>query len=145
MGAAMRFLPGEKRWEGLPLDCSGVFSAMAISEKYMVFPCYEPGGWSSATTQFGGLLIYDVQRRHCRRLAVADGLPNVDLRSAAVDGDKGWIGGRGFLAVVDLPSARMEKLCKLRAVHRVRCLELVGNDVWFSSGPALYRLSKDAH
>ena len=145
MGAALRYAPAQKRWEALQMDCTGSFSAISASERYMVFPCYELTGWSSETTEFGGLLIYNVQRRHCRRLAVADGLPNIDLRSVAMDGDKAWVGGRGFLAVVDLPSARIEKLCKLRAVHRVRCLELAGNDVWFSSGPALYRLSKDAH
>jgi hypothetical protein len=140
----MRYVAASNRWESLSLGCSGPFSCFAANDKYMVFPCYEPTGWHSGMTEFGGLFVYDIGMRRCRRLAVPDGLPNVDFRSVAVENDKAWVGGKGFIAVVDLPSARVEKLCKLRSVFRVRCLELVGNEVWFSSGPGLYRLAKDA-
>jgi hypothetical protein len=91
----------------------------------------------------GGLLIYDFDQKKCRRLSVAEGLPSNYLRAVVLDGDKAWVGGESFVARVDLPSGRVEKACKLQAASRVRCMEIVRDEVWFSAGPGLYCLRTD--
>ena len=132
-------------WEAvIPAMNGAVVGTVAASSNYVVIPCYEPTGWSSMDTNFGGVFIYDVQKKTSRRLTNTDGLPNNKLYSAVIDGQKAWLGGDGFLAVIDLPSARLDKIWPLSSAFPVRSLAMTGNDLWFSSGPGLYRLSNDA-
>jgi tetratricopeptide (TPR) repeat protein len=63
--------------------------------------------------------------------------------SLAIDGDRLWVGGLGFLALVDLNSSRVEKLCDFddRKIH-VQCLQIEGDDLWVAVENKLYRLPK---
>ena len=92
-----------------------------------------------------GLAIYSLPNYQCRYVKEVDGLPNNSLRSIALDGDKAWVGGKGYVALVDLPSARVEKVCKLRATFSVRSMRFADGNVWFSCGPALYRMPANAN
>ena len=92
-----------------------------------------------------GLAIYSLPNYECRYVKEIDGLPNNSVRSIALDGDKAWVGGKGYVALVDLPSARVEKVCKLRATFSVRSMLFADGNVWFSCGPGLYRMPANAN
>lgn len=137
--------PDSNVWEVSITNLSGALSADVVaSADYVVVPCYEPSSWSSRETNFGGVFVYDIRKKSYRRLTNIDGLPNNKVHTAVIDGSKVWLGGEGFLAMIDLPSARVEKTCSLSSAYRVRSLTLLGNDLWFTSGPGLYRMSKNA-
>jgi hypothetical protein len=63
--------------------------------------------------------------------------------AVAVDGNKLRAGGEGFLALIDLASRRVEKLCDLRNGHiRVHGLQVDGNDLWVGAKNNPYRLPR---
>ncbi|HYV26505.1 MAG TPA: CsgG/HfaB family protein, partial [Candidatus Eisenbacteria bacterium] len=102
-GGLFSFDAKSNRWNSATLPCRCQSASLAIAGKFLVVPCYEPTSWSDRDTEFGGLLIYDSAKRDCKHLGVGNGLPDNHLRSVAVDGTKAWVGGRGFVALVDLP------------------------------------------
>lgn len=58
--------------------------------------------------------------------------------------NKLWVGGWGFLALVDMETLQLEKLCDFDP-HRalvVQGLEIAGNDLWVAIGKKLYRFPK---
>jgi len=70
--------------------------------------------------------------------------PSMVATSLAIDGEKLWVGGRGYVAVVDLSSRQVEKLCMLKDGQAyVRSLQIHGDIVWMAAGNKLYRLPKD--
>jgi tetratricopeptide (TPR) repeat protein len=131
-------------WETVVSISGAIVGNVVANDEFVVVPCYEPSGWSSMNTNFGGVVIYDIRHKTHRRLLSTDGFPNNKLHSALIDGSKCWLGGEGFLAMVDLPSARLEKICALSSTLRIRSMAISGNDLWFASGPGLYRLPKNA-
>jgi hypothetical protein len=137
--------PGADGWEVvIPRFSAAVPANVAANADYVVVPCYEPVGWSSDDTNFGGVFVYDIRKKSHRRLTNTEGLPNNKLYSTVIEGPKAWLGGVGFLAAIDLPSGRLDKVFPLPSAFPVRSLAVAGNDLWFSSGPGLYRISKDA-
>jgi hypothetical protein len=127
----------------IPRFSAAMPANLEANADYVVVPCYEPGGWGSGDTNFGGLFIYEIHKKVYRRLTNADGLPNNKLYSAVIDGPKAWVGGEGFVAMVDLAGARVEKICPLASVFRVGSMAIDGNWLWFASGPGLYRLPRN--
>lgn len=129
-------------WEGVIPAMSGALAGtVAASSNYVVVPCYEPSGWSSMDTNFGGVFIYDVQNKTSRRLTNTDGLPNNKLYEAVIDGQKAWLGGEGFAALLDLPSLRVEKTVSFPSAMQVHSMAIAGNDL-VQLGSTLYRLSR---
>ena len=144
-GGMLSFDAKSNRWNPTTLPCRCQSASLATAGNFLVVPCYEPSSWSDRDTEFGGLLIYDAAKGDCKRVGMKNGFPNNHLRSVAVDGTKAWLGGRGFVALVDLPAGKVEKVSQLKTDSRVRSMEINGNSLWFSAGPALYRLSRDGY
>jgi hypothetical protein len=133
-------------WQvAIPRFSAAMPANVAASADYVVVPCYEPGGWSSMDTNFGGVFVYDIRQKTYRRVTNTDGLPNDRLYSAAIDGSKVWVGGAGFVALLDMPTGRVEKVFRLASALRVLSAQLAGDYLWFSSGPGLYRLPRNAN
>jgi len=146
-GNAMEYLPRTSNiWQAVAMDCSGHISDMAANDDYIVLTCFESQGWSSddPRPRTGGVLILDLKTGRCRKVSRADGLTSNYMRSVAIDGQKAWVGGQALIALLDLPSARVEKVWNFPGIYRARSLQVSGNDLWFSLGPALYRLSKNS-
>jgi hypothetical protein len=63
--------------------------------------------------------------------------------SLAMDCNRLRVGGLGFLALVDLNSCRVEKLCDFddRTIQ-VQCLQIESDDLWVAVENKLYRLPK---
>jgi hypothetical protein len=109
---------------------------------------------AGGASDLGGVAIYmppyagwsDVQIRKWlkpERLA-PNFLPHqIVVLSLAIDGDRLWVGGLGFLALVDLKSKRVEQLCDFddRTIH-VQCLQIDGDSLWVAVENKLYRLPK---
>ena len=99
----------------------------------------------------GGVVIRSNATGECKDVKIDDWLsrdphvgPSMVATSLAIDGEKLWVGGRGYVAVVDLSSRQVEKLCMLiDGQAYVRSLQIHGDIVWMAAGNKLYRLPKD--
>ena len=72
-------------------------------------------------------------------------LPNLNAAAVALGSDKLWIGGRGYVAVLDIPSFRIERLAyiadtELKEDIEVRQLQLSERDAWILTEKCLYRV-----
>jgi len=115
---------------------------LALTPDYLIY-----GG-----DDYGGDLgIYDRKRRQTRLVDVREWLPEWVFNeyrfkgylSVAVDGTHIWAGGEGFLALIDLTTTRVEKLCDLRDGHiRVHGLQIDASDLWVAAEDKLYRLPR---
>ena len=117
---------------------------LAVKGDYLIF-----GG-----DDYGGRLgIWNRKRQETRLVELNEWLPEWVLNNyrfkgfccVALDGDHVWAGGEGFLALIDLASTRVEKLCDLREGHiHVHGLQVDGGDLWVAAEDKLYRLPKDS-
>lgn len=66
------------------------------------------------------------------------------VTSLAFDGDRVWVGGRGFLALVDLKTKAIEQLCNFDPNWNteVQGLQIQRGEIWFAIRNKLYRLTK---
>jgi len=140
-----------KSWS--PKGLLGLWSlwCLAGNSRYIVIGGV---GNSGGVGDPGGLAIYMPASGNWDNVAIRDWLKPERLEprfapheilvlSLAIDGDRLWVGGLGFLALVDLNSRRVEKLCDFddREIH-VRCLQIQGDDLWVAVENKLYRLPK---
>jgi hypothetical protein len=63
----------------------------------------------------GGLVIYDYRQHRHACLQIYQGLPSNDLTAVATDGRVAWIGGRGFVAVVDVQEQKVLRIAYISA------------------------------
>jgi hypothetical protein len=74
-------------------------------------------------------------------------LPNANATAVALGSDKLWIGGSGYVAVLDIASFRIKRLAHLADTELkddvdVRQLQLSARDAWILTEKCLYRLPK---
>jgi hypothetical protein len=79
----------------------------------------------------GGLLIYDYRRNIDRGLQIREGLPSNDLSAVAVDGKIAWLGGRGFVAIVDIEERKVLRIAYVSA-SRIRKIQLSQTHAWIA-------------
>ncbi len=87
---------------------------------------YVPNGEKSHT---GGLFFYDYRQHHHTVMQIYQGLPANDLTAIAVDGSIAWIGGRGFVAVVDIQEQKVLRIAYLSA-NCIRKIQLGKTYAW---------------
>jgi hypothetical protein len=75
----------------------------------------ETGILDGEKSRSGGLVLYDYRQNKQAKMQIYQGLPSNDLTSIAVDGSVAWIGGRGFVAVVDIPEQKVLRIAYLSA------------------------------
>ena len=63
----------------------------------------------------GGLVIYDYRQHKHTNMQIYQGLPSNDLTAVAIDGRIAWIGGRGFVAVVDIQEQKVLRIAYISA------------------------------
>ncbi|EEF62466.1 CsgG/HfaB family protein [Pedosphaera parvula] len=109
----------------------------------------------------GGLVIHNINANQSAHVQIHKflahkmgslALPNKWVYSLAMDGDHVWVGGLGYLALVNANTKRVEKLCELDvsfpnfdsySSHHFQCLQIVGEDLWVGLDNQLYRLPKE--
>src|SRR5712691_4008046 len=67
----------------------------------------------------GGLGIYDYRQNKNRLFQIHEGLPSNDVTAVAMDGTVAWVGGRGFVAVVDVQERKVLRIAYVSA-SRIR-------------------------
>ncbi len=111
-----------------------------------------------------GLTILDRRSRQWRTVTTTNGLPANSIQAIAFDrDDRLWVGGRGWLALVDLgtpgtpgvkavaqlgPPRQRSKWLPIpgRVEHqRVSAIQVDGNDVWFAADGEFYRFPRSVN
>jgi hypothetical protein len=77
----------------------------------------------------GGLFIYDYRQKKCDALQIYQGLPSNDLTAVAMDGNIAWVGGRGFVAVLDIQERKVLRIAYISA-SRIYGIKLSSAHAW---------------
>jgi hypothetical protein len=85
------------------------------------------------------LAIQNLRDHHWQNLEDAEGIPNPPS-TMTLDGSNLWIGGEGFIALVDLTEGKVRKFCHISAA-RVDRIQIGGGYVWAQFDWQLYRAS----
>jgi hypothetical protein len=84
-----------------------------------------------AKSRNGGLVIYDYRQNKAEAFRIYEGLPSNDLWAVAVDGNMAWIGGRGFVAVLDIEAKKVLRVAYVSA-NQIRDIKLDHDHAWIS-------------
>jgi tetratricopeptide (TPR) repeat protein len=79
----------------------------------------------------GGLITYDYRRRNVGLFQIRDGLPSNDLTAVATDGKAAWVGGRGFVAVVDVQKRQVLRIAFVSA-SEIQAIQLGQKYAWIA-------------
>ena len=86
----------------------------------------------------GVLAIQSLRNNRWQTLVDAEGLPNPPT-TMTLDGDDLWVGGEGFIALVDLTKCKVRKSCRIQAAGVDR-IQVGGGYVWIQFNWQLYRV-----
>jgi hypothetical protein len=86
-------------------------------------------GLDGAKSKTGGLIIYDYRQNKQQVLQTYQGLPSNDLTAVAVDGRIAWVGGRGFVAVIDVQQRKVLRIAYVSA-SRIYGIQLSPAHAW---------------
>ena len=76
-------------------------------------------------------------------VGVPEGLPLPNSTATAVNGKDVWLGGRGYIGLVDLEKKALRKVGYMQA-NVVDHLEIAGGFLWAQFGGDLYRIPLSA-
>jgi len=156
-----RFQVAAGRWSTIP-ELSGpdsFFPAMTadVTGGLLVLAKRETRVLSGEKSTSGGLMIYDYRQGKHSVLQIHQGLPSNDLSAVAVDGRIAWVGGRGFVAVVDLQDRKILRIAyvsasriggiqlgKLHAWIQLSCTERGDSDYAGKAWTGVYRIKRSA-
>jgi hypothetical protein len=85
----------------------------------------------------GGLAIQSFRDNRWQSLVDAEGLPTPPT-TMTLDGNDLWVGGEGFIALVDLTECKIRKFCHIQAAGVDR-IQVGGGYVWAQFDWHLYR------
>ena len=89
----------------------------------------DPG--NDVESRSGGLVIYDYRLNRAKILQLLAGLPSNDLTAVAVAGRIAWVGGRGFVAVVELQERKTLRFAYI-STSVIRQIQLGQKYVWIA-------------
>ncbi len=128
-----RFRISEGQWD-TPLRMpwrNSSFAAMAANTMHgvLLLANREYGVLDGERSGSGGLVIYDYRQNQRSALKIHEGLPSNDVTALAVDGKTAWVGGRGFVAVVNVPERKVLRIAYVSA-SRIRGIQLGKTHAW---------------
>jgi hypothetical protein len=85
-----------------------------------------------------GLTMLDPNTGKCRQVPALDGLPHQMVSALTVDGDNVWLGGMGFVALVDPQQNKVLKYGYINA-QAVDRIQVAGGYLWVQFNQHLYR------
>jgi len=105
------------------------------NEQYLVTGALEPGSRAQPETgHWGGISIQDRSQGTWKHLGRGEGLPHNDITALAMDGDRAWVGSRGYVAKINLPEASIDRLYLYPGrTYPFRQVEIDGDELWFAS------------
>jgi hypothetical protein len=135
------------------------FPAMAasINERLLLVANREHDVFDGEKSVSGGLIFYDYRENRRSVMQIRQGLPSNDLTAVAVDGNIAWVGGRGFVAVVNVQERKVLRVAYISAseirgiqlgkVHawvQVSCAEPADPEYAGKAWTGVYRLNRSA-
>jgi len=107
------------------------FAAMAAHTMHgvLLLANREYGVLDGERSRSGGLVIYDYRQNQRSVLQIHQGLPSNDVTALAVDGKTAWVGGRGFVAVVNVQERKVLRIAYVSA-SRIRGIQLGKTHAW---------------
>jgi hypothetical protein len=125
-GSIREFHAARNVWETWPAKSGDFICCFAVDSERLV------DGLST-----GQIEIQTFRDHQSQRLVDAAGLPNLPT-TMTLKGDELWVGGEGFIALVDLKQNRISKFCHISAV-KVDHLEIGGGYLWAQYNGHLHR------
>ena len=89
--------------------------AMDGQDNLLLLATREYGVLDGEKSTSGGLMVYDVRQNKIDTIQIYQGLPSNDVTAVAVDGNIAWVGGRGFVAVLDIKNRTVRRIAYLSA------------------------------
>ena len=131
-----RYRHAEDAWEEFP-DVGPCY-ALALTQERLFAGSYVFHGFEQNKTGLLGLAVRDLKDGTWRQVPALDGLPHQMVSAVTADGNSVWLGGMGFVALVDPVQKKVLKYTyhNAGAVDRIH---LAGGYVWIQFGQHLYR------
>jgi hypothetical protein len=95
------------------------------------------------TRSWGGVQSLGLKNGQLTAIGATEALPSPRVTTLTVDGNDLWVGGEGFVAVVDLKEWKTRKVCYASA-REVDHIEVAGRFVWVQYGGHLYKAPLEA-
>ena len=77
----------------------------------------------------GGLIIYNYRANTETVMQIRDGLPSNNVTAVSVDGEIAWVGGFGYVAIVDVPKRKVLRVAFVSA-SRIQRIQLGKKYAW---------------
>lgn len=128
-----RFRISDAKWD-TPYRMAGpnsYFPAMAANTRQgvLLLANREHRSLDGEKSRSGGLVFYDYRKNRPSVLQIHQGLPSNDLTAVALDGRIAWVGGRGFVAIVDVQERKVLRIAYVSA-SRIRGIQLGRVHAW---------------
>ena len=133
-----RFRESDGKWSVVYVEEDGPndvgFPAIAAdtNDALMLLARRESDVLAGAASSKGGLMIYDLRNSSPGMdgvIGIRSGLPSNDVTAVAADGRIAWVGGRGFVAVVDVVSRKVLRVAYVSA-SRIYGIRLSARHAW---------------
>lgn len=107
-------------------DKNSKLACLVANARYVAAGCAHWG----VGAQVGGLVILDRETEEWTQIHLAAGLPAGQVYSLAItDRQQLWVGGNQYLAVIDLASKTVRRICAMPYEHALE-LEIDGDGLW---------------
>jgi hypothetical protein len=138
-----RHRPKEGRWESIHTSGNDYSDACLVAnEQWVVMGEYSRYLSEEDPAKRKKILcVVSLLTGEKRNFGTADGLPIASVNSAALDGDRLWIGGPGYVAVLDLKSG---KVLRRQLINNIiaRDIKIQEEHVWINGGSLLFRAAR---
>ena len=138
---AARVRENGSSWDGVP-DIGRVSAVAANSGRLALGQCW-PYDFGDRPGPLG-LVLLNIKDLKPQAMGTVEGLPSTLITTLTMDGDNLWVGGSGYVALVDVAKAKVRKYAyvQTRGYRRgVDRIQIGGGYVWAQFDWHLYRAS----
>jgi hypothetical protein len=123
-------------------DTENRLVCLAANAEVMVAGCEGRLGAADTGSGNGGLTIVRAGEDQPRYLHVPDGLPHPTVTAVALHDKVAWIGGTGFVGILDLATLEFHRICPARTV-RVTRINVTDEGAWVATDGGIERFTRD--
>ena len=120
----LRYRPVENDWSAMPW----VPTSLALDSQRLVIGLTE-NSRADKSLKGVGVLVQNLVDGQMEKIGPSSGLPNLQIQAVALDGNDLWVGGAGFIGVVDIHKQVLRKFCYIPS-RNVDHIEVAGNYAW---------------
>lgn len=138
-----QFQASKEQWRPYPSRLrQDSYTCLLVTTNYLIYGTWGyQGSLAMQNLATQRLIPFYGFSSHLKRGTDSQYEPNNAAVSLALDGNKLWVGGMGYIGVIDLTSGHIDQLCDLEDLGTpVRCLEIDGDEVWAAVDKHLFRV-----